>query len=437
MGADTGWHRSRDPVGVAAVTVLSTKMQPLFELEDAALSGTDMDAVHDMRVASRRSREASRSSHRCIAKPTSRAALVGHGGHEGARGGARRPTSSSDHLASFRAATRTQARSLRSRTSSRGVKPSAAATSFVCASGLLSSTSPAPGAPDPRAYGFKKNGRHHRPAGVARPGRSQGASRHLLRPPAVALDESAIEETARDAHRRQALAIRIETFKSCIDPKRFDQVRGTITAYQDALGELRDRDVFLDAIERMTANGDPSVAGLPLRTSTASSPPQGRARRAVRALRRDGREAPRRGHRSRDPGRPAPRARAARASGAARTRPEAPPRRRRTRLPPPTSPRHGPARPSGSAFWPSPGWAQSLFGRRPDRELPPSPPATAEPSPSRRRHRAGLPIALGSARPEFMVRRIAMPRTGIASTTDTSQVSPHHARADRRTRPRR
>ncbi len=49
---------SATPVARAAAAILVTKAAPLFELADAASSGVDSDAVHDMRVASRRTREA-------------------------------------------------------------------------------------------------------------------------------------------------------------------------------------------------------------------------------------------------------------------------------------------------------------------------------------------------------------------------------------------
>ncbi|MRS11985.1 MAG: CHAD domain-containing protein [Actinobacteria bacterium] len=48
------------PLADAAPALLLAKAEPLFELEEAAKSGTDADAVHDMRVASRRLREAMR-----------------------------------------------------------------------------------------------------------------------------------------------------------------------------------------------------------------------------------------------------------------------------------------------------------------------------------------------------------------------------------------
>lgn len=51
---------ARTPLAEAAPALLRSKAKPLFELEAAARGGADMDAVHDMRVASRRLREAMR-----------------------------------------------------------------------------------------------------------------------------------------------------------------------------------------------------------------------------------------------------------------------------------------------------------------------------------------------------------------------------------------
>jgi len=51
---------ARTPLRVAAPAILLAKAGPLFELETSARGGADMDAVHDMRVASRRLREAMR-----------------------------------------------------------------------------------------------------------------------------------------------------------------------------------------------------------------------------------------------------------------------------------------------------------------------------------------------------------------------------------------
>lgn len=51
---------ARTPLAEAAPALLLAKAEPLFALEEAARSGADADAVHDMRVASRRLREAMR-----------------------------------------------------------------------------------------------------------------------------------------------------------------------------------------------------------------------------------------------------------------------------------------------------------------------------------------------------------------------------------------
>jgi CHAD domain-containing protein len=51
---------ARTRLGEAASALLLAKAGPLFKLETTARTGADMDAVHDMRVASRRLREAMR-----------------------------------------------------------------------------------------------------------------------------------------------------------------------------------------------------------------------------------------------------------------------------------------------------------------------------------------------------------------------------------------
>ena len=46
------------PFQAAATMILETKAKPMFALEKAVRSGKDVEALHDMRVASRRVREA-------------------------------------------------------------------------------------------------------------------------------------------------------------------------------------------------------------------------------------------------------------------------------------------------------------------------------------------------------------------------------------------
>ncbi len=371
------------PVGVAAVTVLSTKMQPLFELEDAALSGTDMDAVHDMRVASRRSREAI-----SIFAPLYREAdmaepLASVKAVTKALGAVRDADVFIDHLADLSRSTQDVGQKLalayfiawrqaeRSRDLVR-MRERLARLDLDRRRVRLTRA----------LYGFRKNADIIAPLGwlaedVLRE-RLDTFYGHLP----VALDESAIEEQHAMRIAGKHLRYAIETFKSCIDPKRFDQVRGTITAYQDALGEMRDRDVFLDAIERMTANGDPSVAGI------APADVDGvigrlKAERAELFARFVAlvEEHP---------------AEATEAAILAALLP-APPRPEPPAEPEPAPPAAAPVAPAAdetaAAYQPAPRprpaererflaisrLAQSLFGRQPDRELPPSPPATAEP----------------------------------------------------------
>jgi len=63
---------ARTPLRIAAPAILLAKAEPLFELEASARGGADMDAVHDMRVASRRLREAIRLLGPIYAKRESR-----------------------------------------------------------------------------------------------------------------------------------------------------------------------------------------------------------------------------------------------------------------------------------------------------------------------------------------------------------------------------
>ena len=251
------------PVGVAAVTVLSTKMQPLFELERAALAGDDMDAVHDMRVASRRSREAI-----AIFAPLYREAdlaepLRSVKAVTKALGAVRDADVFIDHLAALsRDAEDEQQRlalayliawrqSERSRDLIR-MRERLARLDLESRRVRLTRA----------LYAFRKNADIIAPLGwLAEDVLKQRLDAFYGYLPA-ALDESAIEEQHAMRIAGKHLRYAIETFKSCIDPKRFDQIRATVTSYQDALGEMRDRDVFLDAIDRMVAGGTPSAAGI-------------------------------------------------------------------------------------------------------------------------------------------------------------------------------
>jgi CHAD domain-containing protein len=386
------------PVGVAAVTVLSAKMQPLFELEGSALSGTDMDAVHDMRVASRRTREAIaifaplyRDSD--IDEPLRSVKAVTK-----ALGAVRDADVFIDHLAELaRDAEDEQERlalayfiSWRQAERSHDLDRMRRKLARV---GL-----------DKRRvrltralYGFKKNADIIAPLGwLAQDVLGERLNAFYSHLPA-ALDEAAIGDQHAMRIAGKHLRYAIETFKSCIDPKRFDALRGTITSFQDALGEMRDRDVFLLAIGRMIENGNPSAAGVAeagigaVRARLAAERaelfqrfghlveqhPEDKTREAVMAslLPAPPRPAP-----------PAPQAQAPRPGG-----------------PEPAAAQHQPAerpRLERERFAAISRLAQSLFGRR-ERELPPSPAPGREPlAPSPPSPRSETASAQGSGSPD-------------------------------------
>ncbi len=368
------------PVGIAAVTVLSTKMQPLFELEDSALAGDDMDAVHDMRVASRRSREAIaifsllyRESD--IAEPLQSVKAVTR-----ALGAVRDADVFIDHLSEMSRDAEDEQQRLalayfiawrqaeRSRDLGR-MRRRLAQLDLARRRVRLTRA----------LYAFKKSADIIAPLGwLAEDVLKERLDAFYGHLPA-ALDESAIEEQHAMRIAGKHLRYAIETFKACIDPKRFEQVRGVITSYQDALGEMRDRDVFLEAVERMIANGNPSAARIApagvdgvigrLRAERAElfarfvalveeHPAETTEQSILAALL------------------PTP------------PRPEPP-------APPAPKPEPRVARPAAEAAAYTPAnrpkpaererfaaisrMAQTLFGRKPDRELPPSPPPATEP----------------------------------------------------------
>ncbi len=251
------------PVGIAAVTLLSSKMQPLFELEELALSGSDMDAVHDMRVASRRSREAIAIfaplyREADIAEPLQSVKAV-----TTALGAVRDADVFIDHLSelaegasdeqerlalAYFIAWRQAQRSLdlgRMRRRLARLDLSRRRARLTRA-----------------LYAFRKQADIIAPLGWLAEdvltARFQAFYGHLP----AALQEAAVGEQHQMRIAGKHLRYAIETFKSCIDPKRFEELRATVTAFQDALGEMRDRDVFLAAIQGMVASGDPARAGV-------------------------------------------------------------------------------------------------------------------------------------------------------------------------------
>ena len=251
------------PVGIAAVTVLSSKMQPLFELEEDALSGADIDAVHDMRVASRRSREAI-----AIFAPLYREAdlaepLKSVKAVTKALGAVRDADVFVDHLAELSRTSDDEQQRLalayfiawRQAERDRDLDRMRQRLTRLDLAGRRVRLTRA-------LYAFRKNADIIAPFGwlaedVLRE-RFDAFYDHLP----AALDQAAIGEQHAMRIAGKHLRYAIETFKSCIDPRAFDSLRGIVTSFQDSLGEMRDRDVFLEAIGRMVAGGNPMTAGV-------------------------------------------------------------------------------------------------------------------------------------------------------------------------------
>lgn len=237
------------PVGVAAVTLLSSRMQPMFDLETAAASGTDMEAVHDMRVASRRTREALRIF-----------------AHLYRREDARR----------IKRTVRTVTRSL-------GAVRDADVFCDRFSAIAADATDEAERFALAYVIGYRRAHRvrdladmrealeelhlaEHRPqilrslhafrdgADVSEPlswlaedtlrARLDEFFGHLP----AALEESAVLEQHEMRKSGKHLRYAIETFRSCLDPERFDELHKTVKRFQDVIGELHDRVVFMDSV---------------------------------------------------------------------------------------------------------------------------------------------------------------------------------------------
>lgn len=235
------------PLGDAARALLLAKAEPLFELEEAARSGADADAVHDMRVASRRLREALR--------------LV-------------RPLYPDKP---FRKWYR------RIRRITRALGPVRDSDVFIEAFSRLSGTVGAEGRRAIAwAVGYRQGQRIHELDVLDRVlasldlDRSRAAFARFARgvrdcpearQPFASFAHAAIAERAAAAFGRQDLALderniaeqhalridykrlryAVEAFAPCY-AEEFDELHKTLTAFQDALGELHDAHVFIEML---------------------------------------------------------------------------------------------------------------------------------------------------------------------------------------------
>lgn len=254
VGAET-------PLGEAAPLIMRAKAAPLFELERAVLTQADEESVHDMRVASRRTREAMR-----LLEPAYRRRTLGP----------------------WRDRVRAVTRSL---------GPVRDADVFIEAIAGLGPDLPGGGR---RAAAFLIGyslGRRERDLGrltddlsgvaicrdrdaferaVTRTRESEVALRPLRCVAAGAIEARASEVVADqerataggDDEQHHALRIAykrlryaVEVFRPCYGAD-FDELYGVLSAYQDALGELHDMQVFALTIEERRADGSAARAGV-------------------------------------------------------------------------------------------------------------------------------------------------------------------------------
>lgn len=254
---------ARTPLGEAAGALLLAKAEPLFELEAAACGGADMDAVHDMRVASRRLREAMRlleplyppkayrAWYRRIRRITRALGPVRDSdvfidafsnlGKESDLGdGGRRAVA---FMVGARMGQRIHELAVLNQELGR-LDLDASRASFAEFAGSLDASA---GAGDPFSD-FAHAAVSERAAIVA------GAQ-------PIALDEANVAEQHALRIDYKRLRYAVEAFAPCyLDA--FDGLHATLTAFQDALGDLHDLHIFLDMLAEPQRVKDAARAGV-------------------------------------------------------------------------------------------------------------------------------------------------------------------------------
>lgn len=247
------------PVSVAAAEILAAKAVPFFSLEEAVVGGRDMDAVHDMRVASRRLRAAlsvfrpylptkGRKRWTRVARAVTRAL------------GAVRDADV--FIAEFSAlAASTHAEEERVTLAYLlGRRHGERTRDLATMRDVLASLDLAAG-----RSAFLRFAAGARGAGTPLrelaaeivEARLAALAAHL--PEALEPDNTEVQHAMRIAAKRLRYAI--ETLRPCFG-RGADEVLSVLRAFQDALGELHDRDVFLAAVAEAAKDPDAAAAGV-------------------------------------------------------------------------------------------------------------------------------------------------------------------------------
>lgn len=251
------------PVAKAAPLILMAKAAPLWDLAEAAASGDDADAVHDMRVASRRTREAlalladyypdkafERASDlvRCVTKALGKVRDADVFAQEFASLAAR-ATDPDERVA---LAWLVGAAGGRRPTLVRRMRKRLAALDV--------------GGYEKRFGKFATGVR--RVPDAAEPVGSLAAAAIEARVTALYAHLPAALDAANDlalhAMRIDAKKLRyaVETFAPAFDPDRLETLYPVLKGLQDELGELHDRDVFADAVREAEGAGTARSAGV-------------------------------------------------------------------------------------------------------------------------------------------------------------------------------
>jgi CHAD domain-containing protein len=250
------------PLGRAAGAIIVHKAAPIFELAEAAASGRDMEAVHDMRVASRRTREALTLFSACYSVASfERWELV----VKRVTKSLGRVRDSDVFLEEFRSL----------------VPKAATPAEHVALAWLIGAREGGRSALVKRMRRelahmdvgdvrdrFEHWARHPRDLpGLHEPVAALAAEAVSARVTAlyahlpIALDEG--NSLAQHAMRIDAKKLRycVETFAPCFGPG-FDSLYPVLKEFQDELGEIHDRDVFVDAVREVESACSASDAGV-------------------------------------------------------------------------------------------------------------------------------------------------------------------------------
>lgn len=252
---------AHSPLTCAAPAILLHKAEPFFELEAAALGGLDMDAVHDMRVASRRLRESMRLL----------APLYTHADFSAWRKRVRRvtralgPVRDSDvFVAGF---------SRLNRSLDTGGRKAVA---FLVGYRIGQRECQLEALQHSLEGIDLKGGRRSFARLVKEPRKGEESKRPLsafahagiaerfsvvrvLLPPALEEADIEAQHALRIGFKRLRYAV--EVFAPCYEDG-FDALHETLTGFQDALGELHDLHVFLDVVRDPQRRAEAKLAGV-------------------------------------------------------------------------------------------------------------------------------------------------------------------------------